>query len=237
MKANDIFLTTKLWPGNPQWGDPPKDFDDTIAACETSLKMLQRDSVDLYLIHAPFAGPKGRLAQWKALCELKKQGKVKAIGVSNWTQEMIEALAWKGLEKPAVNQIELHPLCQRKEYVAWMKSQDIQPVAYSSLAPLSSWRSNDEMKGNKDDVADRLKAANETFMAIAQAYKVSEAQVLYRWALQKHFVVLPKSSKPERIIQNLDIFNFNLSEEDISKLDALAEGQDRPFAWKSDPMQ
>ena len=113
---DELFVTTKLWPGNSEWDQEPKTFESTISACRSSLEKLQLPDVDLYLIHAPFH-PEQRVEQWRALVELKKQGLVRAIGVSNFAVRHIEELRGAGLPLPAANQLELHPWSQKPELV------------------------------------------------------------------------------------------------------------------------
>ena len=120
----DLFVTTKLWPGNPAWGDPPKGYDETIAAFEASLAALGLDYVDLYLIHAPSGGPE-RVNEWRALVDLKAQGKARSIGVSNYTEAHIEEIRAAGLALPDCNQIELHPWSQKPELLGYMAANAI----------------------------------------------------------------------------------------------------------------
>jgi 2,5-diketo-D-gluconate reductase A len=229
ISREDVFITTKLWPGNPAWGEPAKTVDATMEALEASLARLQMDYVDLYLIHAPFAGV-GRLEQWRALVELRRQGKAKAIGVSNFSIAHIEEIITARLPLPAANQIELHPWSQKPELVSYLANEGIAPIAYSSLVPLASWRSAEgqdsaktvEMKAEGDD-------AGSPFKAMAEKYAVSEAQVLLRWAVQKGYAVLPKSTQEERIRQNLDLFSFEIDAGDMAAMARMDRGDG--VAW------
>jgi len=139
ISREDLFVTTKLWPGNEAWGQTLKTYDSTIESLNSSLSNLELDYVDLYLIHAPFAKSK-RLEQWNALVELRKQGKAKAIGVSNFSKSHIEEIKSAGSPLPDANQIELHPWSQKSELVSYLRENRISPIAYSSLVPLAEWR-------------------------------------------------------------------------------------------------
>ena len=139
ISREEIFVTTKLFPGNEAWGRPSKTYESTIESLQASLAKLQLDYVDLYLIHAPFSQTQ-RLEQWKALVELQRQGKVQAIGVSNFNEAHIEEIKAAGLPLPNANQIELHPWSQKPDLVSYLAENDISIIAYSSLVPLSSWR-------------------------------------------------------------------------------------------------
>ena len=145
VKRDDIFITSKVFPGNPSWGREVKNYKMCIEACDNSLERLNLDYLDCYLIHAPFCKDH-RLEQWKALCDLKKEGKTRTIGVSNYSQLHIQEIINEGLEVPEYNQIELHPWCQKKELVSFLKEKNIRVVAYSSLVPLEEWRA----KPNQD---------------------------------------------------------------------------------------
>ena len=220
---SDIYVTTKLAPGG---GDTPfKNFETTIESCNQSLDRLGFEYVDLYLIHHAFAKEE-RLNQWRALVELQKQGKAKSIGVSNWGVKHLEEIKSAGLPIPSVNQIELHPLCTQEPLLAYMKANNIQCVAYSSLAPLPQWRADTPDKyAPKGDTME----SDEVISSIARNHNVSAARVLLLWAVQHGYPVLPKSSKWDRMKDNIDLFSFELSESEMTSLDAL--NQDKCFAW------
>mmetsp|Transcript_6875 Transcript_6875/g.11449 ORF Transcript_6875/g.11449 Transcript_6875/m.11449 type:complete len:313 (+) Transcript_6875:90-1028(+) len=228
------FITTKLWPGMKP-GEV--NYDATIEACNSSLTKLGIDKIDLYLIHAPFAGSTGRIEQWKALMQLKESGKCKSIGVSNFNVKHLQEIEAAGLPLPAVNQLEVHPLCQQREIVEYCRGKGILVIAYSSLAPLSSWRPG--QNSGKAPISTPVEgttqgnavpeAATALFRHLSDKYGVSEAQLLFRWALQRQFPILPKSVSPERIQQNLDLFGFAIDDEDMLRLDSL--DQQRTYAW------
>lgn len=229
LDRGDLFVTTKLWPGNAEWGDAPKGYDETIAAFEASRADLELDHVDLYLIHAPSGGPE-RVNEWRALVDLKASGKAPAIGVSNYTEAHIEEIRAAGLPMPEYNQIELHPWTQKPELRAYMAEHGIAPIAYSSLVPLSTWRSEPGQDSAK--TADMQAAgadAASPFKAMAAKYGVTEAQVLLRWGVQMGFAVLPKSLNPERMRQNIDLFSFEIDASDMALIETMDRGDG--VAW------
>ena len=229
LSRDDIFLTTKLWGGNAAWGQPEKTFESTIESLNTSLENLQLDYVDLYLIHAPMAQEQ-RLEQWRAMVELKKMGKARAIGVSNYSADHIEEIRAAGLPLPDANQIELHPWSQKPELVSYLAENDIAMIAYSSLVPLSSWRDVAGQDSAKtEDMKQAGASAESPFKLMAQKYGVSEAQVLLRWGLQKGYAVLPKSTNEARIQQNIDLFSFEIDAEDMATIAQMDRGDG--VAW------
>ncbi len=193
-----IFVTTKLW--NSDHG-----YDNTIKAFHKSLDRLNLRYVDLYLIHWPVQGK--RKDTWKALETLYEEGKCKAIGVSNYLLPHLEDLMSYCKITPAVNQIEMHPYIfgSRIETINFCRQNSIVPVAYSPLT-----------KGQK------LK--DTVLIKMATKYKRSTAQILLRWAVQHSFVVIPKSSVHSRITENHEIFDFQISQQDMEILDVMDEG-------------
>lgn len=229
LARSDLFVTTKLWPGNPAWGQTAKTTESTVTSLDASLERLGLQYVDLYLIHAPFERDQ-RIAQWRGLVELKRQGKARAIGVSNFSIKHLEELKAAGLPMPAANQLELHPWSQKPELVRYLNDHSITPIAYSSLVPLSSWRA---AAGQASAKTDQMKAdgehADAPFKVMAKKYGVSEAQVLLRWAIQKGYPVLPKSINPERIRKNADVFGFNIDDHDMTAIEKMDRGDG--VAW------
>ena len=235
LARGDVFVTTKLWPGNPAWGDAVRTPAEAVAALSASLDRLQLDYVDLYLIHAPFAGPK-RLDQWRALLETKEGGKARAVGVSNYSIRHLEEIEAAGLPLPAANQIELHPWSQKPELIAHMAQRGIKAIAYSSLVPLANWRSEEGQDSAKTaEMQVEGGRTDSPFRAMAKKYGTSEAQVLLRWAVQKGFAVLPKSTSAERVRQNLDLFSFEIDAMDMAAIEQMDRGGG--VAWAAgDPM-
>ncbi len=222
---DNIFVTTKLWPGNPAWGDAPKTGAETLVECDASLSRLGLDYVDLYLIHAPYGGDL-RLEQWEALLDIQKAGKARAVGVSNFNQQHLDEIKETGLAMPDANQIELHPWSQKPDLVAYMLANDIAPIAYSSLVPLSTWRIED---GQGSAKTDEMKADGGAFRGMAAKYNVTEAQFLLRWGVQKGYAVLPKSLNPNRMRQNLDLFSFEIDAADMNQIVTMDRGDG--VAW------
>jgi 2,5-diketo-D-gluconate reductase A len=227
VSRNDIFVTTKLFPGYKQWGAPEKTYGQTIEALRNQLKQLQLDYVDLYLIHAPLS--ELRLEQWNALVELKKSGLTRHIGVSNYNEERINEILDAGLAKPEANQVEFHPICARVDLTRYMKENSIAPIAYSLLAPLSTWRAEEGQGG--EVLAEMKKECQLVTNEIATKLKVSEAKLLLRWGLQHGYCVLTRSSKLEHIRKNLDLFDFEIPDSDMERLNRLNRNQ--AFAWEA----
>ena len=230
-----LFITTKLWPGHAAWGQKTKSFADTLAALEQSLQHLGLAYIDLYLIHAPFAHER-RLEQWQALMHLQGEGKVKEIGVSNFSIQHLEEIKQHGLAMPAVNQIELHPWTQQRELLEYMRANAITPIAYSSLVPLSTWRDSGKQASAKTALMQQESDADHSALKqIAKRHKVSEAQILLRWSVQQGIPVIPKSVNSDRLKQNADLFSFQLSSDEMQILAQQHKGAG--VAWaKGDPL-
>lgn len=193
VRREDLFITTKLW--NSEQG-----YESTLAAFETSMNKLGLDYLDLYLIHWP--GKDKYKETWKAFEKLYKDGRVRAIGVSNFLVHHLEDLLSSAEIKPMVNQVEFHPHLTQKELLAFCKNEGIQLEAWSPLK---------QGQLLSEPVLEDL----------AHKYNKSVAQVILRWDLQHGVVTIPKSIKEHRIIENANIFDFELSAEDMDKIDGL----------------
>ena len=223
LKRSDLTITTKLWPGGLVKVDRVKNNVGAIKSLDKSLRNLDEDYVDLYLIHSPHAKNK-RLEQWETLITQQEQGKVKNIGVSNWGINHIEELNDKGYPLPSANQIEIHPWSQKPELVSYLKENDIDIIAYSSLVPLSTWRHKDGENSLKTD--EMYKDGNDLespFKKMASKYDVTEAQVLLKWALQLGYAILPKSIQIDRMQENFDL-DFGIDDEDMNLIEQLDRG-------------
>ncbi len=223
LKRSDLTITTKLWPGGLVKVDRVKNNVGAIKSLDKSLRNLDVDYVDLYLIHSPHAKKK-RLEQWETLLTQQEQGQVKNVGVSNWGINHIEELNNKGYPLPSANQIEIHPWSQKPELVSYLKENDIDIIAYSSLVPLSTWRHKDGENSLKTN--EMYKDGNNLdspFKKLATQYDVTEAQVLLKWALQLGYAVLPKSIRIDRMQDNFDL-DFKINEEDMNLIEQLDRG-------------
>jgi len=234
LSRSDITITTKLWPGGLVKVDRVKNKEGTFKSMEKSLRNLDLDYVDLYLIHSPHAKNR-RIEQWESLLELQELGKTKHIGVSNWGINHLEELTDKGYPLPSVNQIELHPWSQKPELVTYLKDKKIDIIAYSSLVPLSTWRHKDGENSLKtNDMYKSGEDTNSPFKKLASKYDVSEAQVLLKWALQLNYAILPKSINIDRMRNNFDL-NFTIDEEDMNLIEKLDRGESVTWEY-GDPL-
>ncbi|MGM0174829.1 aldo/keto reductase [Enterococcus sp. DIV0800] len=198
VKREDLFITSKVWNSNTT-------YDETIAAFHESLKKLQTDYLDLYLIHWP---SEGYNEKWRAMESLYNDGLIKSIGVSNFEKPHMEKLLTTAKVKPAVDQLETHPYFQQKEMNDYLKSLDI---AHEAWGPLGQGKSN----VLEDPVLKK----------IAEAHNKSVAQVILHWHLQRDIIVIPKSVHANRIAQNIDVFDFTLTDEEMSLIASIDKNQ------------
>ena len=223
LQREDLFITTKLWPGGLLGVDLVKSYDGARKSFEKSMQRLGLDYLDLYLIHSPHAKEQ-RLDQWKALVDLKESGRIKYIGVSNWGETHINQLLENDLPLPDANQIELHPWSQKPDLVKYLRLHDIEIIAYSSLVPLSTWRHKKGENSKKTDEMQSIGSQKTSpFKILAEKYKVSEAQFLLQWAIQNNYAVLPKSIQIKRMQENFD-FDFVIADEDMDYIKTLDKG-------------
>ncbi|KRE28950.1 aldo/keto reductase [Paenibacillus sp. Soil522] len=204
-----LFITTKLWVQDTG-------YERTKKAFEKSLERLQLDYLDLYLIHQPFGDVYG---SWRAMEELYREGKVRSIGVSNFQADRLIDLIIHNEVVPAVNQVETHPFNQQIESAKFMIENNVQ---------IQSWAPFAEGKNNLFQ--------NEVLVSIAEKYSKSVAQVVLRWLTQREVVVIPKSVRKERIIENFNIFDFELRQEDMEAITTLDTKQSLFFSHQDPEM-
>jgi 2,5-diketo-D-gluconate reductase A len=205
----ELFITTKLWVQDTG-------YENTKKAFAKSLERLQLDYIDLYLIHQPFGDVYG---SWRAMEELYREGKIKAIGVSNFYADRLVDLITHNEVVPAVNQVETHPFCQQVESAKIMEENNVQ---IESWAPFAE---------GKNDIFQ-----NEVLVTLAEKHNKSVAQVILRWLTQRGVVVIPKSVRKERIIENFNIFDFELSQEDMEKIAKLDTKESLFFSHRDPEM-
>jgi diketogulonate reductase-like aldo/keto reductase len=202
-----LFVTTKLWVQDAS-------YDGARRALDASLRNLRLDYLDLFLIHQPYGDVYGA---WRAMEELNKEGRVRAIGVSNFPSDRLMDLIVHNNIVPAVNQIETHPFCQQIETAEFLKRNKVQ---IESWGPFAEGRNG--------------LFSNETLLSIARRLGKSTAQVVLRWLVQRGVVAIPKSVHPERIAENFRLFDFSLSDEDM-KLIATLDQKKSSFFDHRDP--
>jgi diketogulonate reductase-like aldo/keto reductase len=196
----EIFVTSKLW-NNMQA------YDDAIMAFEATLARLQLEYLDLYLIHWPMPSQALYTEAWRALEKLHADGRIRAIGVSNFKPAHLETLLTGSTVTPAVNQIELHPKFQQAETRAYCNEHGIAVESYSPL-----------MRGGEI-------LEHPVIVQLAAMHKKSPAQIVLRWHMQQGLIAIPKSVTSNRIVENIDIFDFELSFEDMQLINGLDEGR------------
>lgn len=203
VNRKEIFLTTKVWIDN--YG-----YEKAKASVLTSMEKLRTDYLDLCLLHQPFSDYYGA---WRALEELYEEGKIRAIGVSNFYPDRLIDLCAFARISPMVNQVEIHPLHQQAEAKKWMDKYGVQAEAWAPFG---------EGRGGLFD--------NATLKEIGAKYGKSAAQVMLRWHLQRGIVVIPKSTHIERMRENLDVFDFALTDADMAQIAALETGKSAFFS-------
>lgn len=197
LARSEIFVTTKVW--NSDQG-----YESTLQAMDASLGRLGMDHVDLYLVHWP--KPQHTEGTWRAMEEIQAAGKARAIGVSNFLPHHLDQLAETATVMPAINQIEFHPHLQSPEVVSYCAARGIVIEAWSPL----------KRGGIVDDPA---------LGEVAAAHGATVAQVVLRWMLQRGIVTIPKSVTPTRIAENIDLYGFELSDEEMARIDAMDRGE------------
>jgi methylglyoxal/glyoxal reductase len=205
VQREEVFITTKLWNTN-QVG-----YDSALQACKESLHRLGLTYVDLYLIHWPIQGISNSIEIWRAMVHLLREGKARAIGVSNYTIGDLKEILQDSDVVPAVNQVEFHPFLYQNDLLSFCEKNSIQLEAYSPLT-----------RGKRLN--------NPTVLAVAKKYgNKTPAEVLIRWSLQHNLVVIPKSVHEDRILENSQVFDFELGAEDMKLLDSLNENLQTVF--------
>jgi diketogulonate reductase-like aldo/keto reductase len=205
----DLFITTKLWIQS-------NGYEGTLKAFETSLNKLQLDYIDLYLIHQPYGDVYG---SWRAMESLYKQGLIRAIGVSNFHTDRLMDLMIHNEVVPAVNQVETHPFQQQHELQQFLKDNNVQ---IQSWAPFAE---------GKNDLF-----TNEHLQSIATKYNKSIAQIVLRWLTQRGIVAIPKSIRKDRMVENFNIFDFELAENDFGIIKTLDQKKSSFFDHRDPAM-
>lgn len=198
LKREEIFVTTKLWVQDHE-------YDDTLRAFDLSMKKLGLDYLDLYLIHKPYGN---YYAAWRAMERLYKEGRIRAIGVTSFSSERLQDLFLHNEIKPTVNQLETHPFFQQQAAHRFLEQEGIRHEAWAPFAE------------GQNDIFN-----NPLLKAIAGKYGKMVGNVILRWLNQRGVVVIPKSVRKERMIENLNIFDFTLSDEEMARIATLDTGR------------
>lgn len=198
----DLFITSKLWVSDMNYERAKK-------GIETSLNNLGLDYLDMYLLHQPYGDTNGA---WRALTEAYKAGKIRAIGVSNFYADQLKDLELSSEIKPVVNQIEVNPWYQQKQEVAFNQDEDVKVEAWAPFAE------------GKHDIF-----TNETIAEIGKKYNKSNGQVMLRWLLQRGIIVIPKSVHQQRIEENIDVFDFKLTDDEMKTMATLDKNESQFF--------
>lgn len=204
ISREELFITTKC-------ASKTHGYDSTLKGVGESLARFGFDYIDLFLIHDPFSGAERRLDTYRALLDAQRAGKIRTVGVSNYGIKHLDEIKTAGLPMPAVNQIEVHPLCQQHPIVEYCRAHAIVVQAYCPII--------------------RGQMGHSAIQAVANKYGRDPAQILIRWSLQNGFVPLPKSSTPSRIRSNAAVYDFELGREDMEDLDALDFGKAGAVSW------
>ena len=198
LKREDIFVTSKLWVQDYE-------YDDALRAFDTSMQKLGLDYLDLYLLHKPYGN---YFAAWRAVERLYKEGRIRAIGVTSFSNERLQDLYLHNEIKPAVNQLETNPFFQQREANKFLQQQGIQHEAWAPFAE------------GQNDIFN-----NPVLKEIAGKHGKSVGQVILRWLNQRNIVVIPKTVRRERMIENFNIFDFTLTEEEMKRIAILDSGK------------
>lgn len=198
LKREELFITTKLWVQDHE-------YDDTLRAFDTSMKKLGLDYLDLYLIHKPYGN---YYAAWRAMERLYKEGRVRAIGVTSFSSERLQDLFLHNEVKPAVNQLETHPFFQQQAANTFLQQEGIQHEAWAPFAE------------GQNDIFN-----HPVLKAIADKYGKTVGNVILRWLNQRNIVIIPKSVRKERMIENFNILDFTLSNEEMAAIATLDTGK------------
>lgn len=202
VNREDVFVTSKLWVADFS-------YERAKAGIDASLEKLGLDYIDLYLLHQPYGDTMGA---WRALAEAQQAGKIRAIGVSNFYADQLKDLELTMPVKPAVNQIEVNPWYQQNNEVKFNQGEDVRVEAWAPFAE------------GKHGIFQ-----NETLQEIARQYHKTTAQVILRWLLQRDIIVIPKSVHQERMAENIDVFDFELSDDDMAAIAKLDQGKSQFF--------
>ena len=198
LKREDVFVTTKLWVQDYE-------YEDALRAFDKSLKLLGLDYIDLYLLHKPYGN---YYAAWRACEQLYKEGLIRAIGVTSFSSERLQDLFLHNEVKPAVNQLETHPFFQQQAAGRFLQSEGIQHEAWAPFAE------------GQNDIWN-----NPVLKSIAEKYGRTVGQVVLRWLNQRNVVVIPKTVRKERMIENLSILDFTLTAQDMAAIATLDTGR------------
>lgn len=205
----ELFITTKLWVSDAG-------YDSTKQAFAKSLALLGLDYLDLYLIHQPFGDVYGA---WRAMEELYKEGKIRAIGVSNFQPDRVMDIICNNEIIPSVNQIELHPFCQQQQTVQFLIDNGVQTQSWAPFAE------------GKNGLFE-----NEVLVSISTKHQKSVAQIVLRWIIQRGIVAIPKSVRKERIAENIEVFDFELSAEEMDQIATLDRAESAFFDHRNPDM-